>query len=66
MRASTWMTFFSPSLLSHGRLSFEVQQPVLPNSSPLMEAQDASSSHALRLRGRRGLDSPRKEYMYKG
>jgi len=60
-RVSTWMSSFSPSLMSHGRLSSKLQRFVLPRSSPLMESHRSSLLHALALLGGQGLDSPTKD-----
>lgn len=65
MRAGTWRSSLSSSLLSCGRLSSELQRLVLPESSALKEAHSAPLL-GLGLLARNRLDSPRKEHIHRG
>jgi len=65
MGAGTQMSALSPSLLSCGRLSSELQRFVFPESSPLKEVHSAPLL-GLSLLGRNQLDSPRNEQIHRG
>jgi len=64
MRAGTLASALSPSLLSRGRLSSELQRFVLPDSSALKDVHNAPLL-GLGLLGRNRLDSPRNERIHR-